>query len=149
MKITTRIATLCVAIALVASILVLPASAATTSSVRQAYTFNNEWERTVFFRFRPTNADLGSMTYGYDTDWIHEDYVWATGLECKVQGWIFRVDYDTYWQSDGKSSGAGERSETEITHRSASTSVKYKMVFDATYGSNLKEEGPYITSFKD
>ena len=140
MKITTRITTLCVAIALVVSSLVLPANAATTTQEKTAYSFNQEWEYTVNYRYKPTNVFLGSMTYGFDTDWIHEDYVWARGAECKVQGFIKRINYDTTWQSDGKSSDAWEYSKTEITHRSASTSVKYKMVFDATYGSNLKED---------
>ena len=152
MKVVPRIAALCLTGVLTVSSFIFPASAATNTAVRNSSgkSFNREWEMTVTYYFKPSMKELGYMTYGYDTDWINEDYVWVKATECAAQGYIWRGSYDTYWMSDGKSSGAGKYSETEIRHRTKDTEkVKYKAVFDAYYGSNFVEGAPQSSFYKD
>ena len=49
------------------------------------------------------------MIYGYDTDWIKEDYVWTKATECYSRSYLFRDGYDTGYASDDSSDvGKGE-----------------------------------------
>ena len=86
MKLAARFSVMCVATALAVSSLVLPANAATNAPIRKqpdGINWSREWERTTYYLRKSDGLGLGEMTYGYDTDWINEDYVWTKGYYCK------------------------------------------------------------------
>jgi hypothetical protein len=73
---------------LLLSAAVVPVSAAgysDTASVRKSDGFSTAWEKTKTYM---VGSDIiGYMIYGYNTDWINEDYVWTMGKECASRFW--------------------------------------------------------------
>ncbi len=94
--------------------------------------FNNAWEKTRTYKVG--NTTIGKMIYGYDTDWIKEDYVWTIATECYSRAFLFRDGIDTSYASDDrKYVGKGEYSKTEWMHRVYH--VNYRIKLSATYSN--------------
>lgn len=105
---------------------------ADTTSGQGSYRFNNAWEKTR--TYKTGNTTIGQMIYGYDTDWINEDYVWTKANECYSRSYLFRDGYDTGYGSDDSSDvGKGKYSKTEWKHRTYY--VNYRIKLSATYSN--------------
>ena len=100
------------------------------TNVKGQYRFKTEWEYTVTYKVDSTT--IAYMTYGYDVDWIDEDYVWTKSLECYSSAWVYRDGYDTgYRYIGGTEKGKGVYSKIEVTHKTYN--VYYKIKLSATY----------------
>lgn len=104
------------------------ASASKTKGCTGSSNFNDEWEKTTTYYVGETK--VGYMIWGFDKDWIHEDYVWTVGYECSTQAAVKRNYYDTDYISGGWAQ-AYFYSQEEVTHQTYS--VSYKITFSATY----------------
>lgn len=94
--------------------------------------FNNPWEKTRTYKIG--NTTIGKMIYGYDTDWIKEDYVWTIVTECYTRSYVFRDGYDSSYVSDDSNYvGKNEYSKTERAHKTYY--VNYRIKFSATYSN--------------
>lgn len=66
------------------------ASAQDTHKLRKTTTnykwYTYEWERTLTC----LNGDdeIGIMVYGFDMDWINEDYTWTIGYDCRTKACV-------------------------------------------------------------
>lgn len=94
--------------------------------------FNKPWEKTVTYWLRSNKKVIGTMTYGYETDWIKEDYVWTKSNEGYTLAEIQRKYYDEELQY-GSVAGMNKYSKVEVAHKVSG--VKYQIKFFATYGS--------------
>lgn len=135
MKHTTKFLAIFLLIALMTSLIVMPASAATsgytnTVSVRSSSSFTSEWEKTRTYKVGST--EIGHMIYGYDTDWINEDYVWTKATECYSTAKVYRDGYDTSYCT-GSQKAKGTYSKIEVTHKTYY--VKYQIELSATYSN--------------
>lgn len=135
----SRIASLLLTTAVIASTLALPAKASyypTAVEKRGISYFKDdvEWEKTR--KYYKGSTLIGTMIYGFDTDWTDEDYCWTKATECYSTSRILRDGYDVAWQEDEPDVGKNSWSETEIKHRTYY--VKYQMKFSASYtGSSI------------
>lgn len=130
---SVKLLSMILVIVLMASIVVMPASAAgytDTASVRNSGGFSSEWEKTKTYKVGSTV--IAYMTYGYDKDWINEDYVWTKSTECYSTAKVFRDGYDTSYCS-GSQKGKNTYSKIEVTHRTYY--VDYKIDLSATYSN--------------
>jgi|GEM_PF-2284716 len=99
-------------------------------NVKGQYRFKTEWEYTVTYKVDSTT--IAYMTYGYDVDWIDEDYVWTKSLECYSSAWVYRDGYDTGYQYIGsEEKEKNVYSKIEVTHKTYN--VYYKIKLSATY----------------
>lgn len=96
--------------------------------------FTGEWEYSLTFTYR--GMANWTMYYGYDTDWIHEDYTWTISSTGTSQSFVFREGYDSE-PCDGPVKNAGKYSKIEVTHRKST--VKYSCSF-----SSMPETGIVI-----
>ena len=134
-----RIASLFLTTAVLASSLALPTNASYCPPAVQKYGASFfkedvEWEKTRTYYKGSTK--IGTMIYGFDTDWTDEDYCWTMATECYSTSRVFRDGYDVAWQEDDPDVEKNKWSETEITHRTYY--VKYLMNFSASYtGSGI------------
>ena len=110
--------------------MMISAEAATgkTAHVSGSDRFAQEWEKTTTYKVGDTK--IGKMVYGFDKDWIYEDYCWTYGYECSTRPKICRVKYDSEYQL-GSKKGEDKWSKYEIKHYTYD--VKYRIVFSATY----------------
>lgn len=111
-----------------------PVSAATWKSktVDNSKGFKNAWEKTVTYKLdNAKKTNIGSMTYGFDTDWINEDYVWTMSMEGYSLAELQRIGVDDELQY-GSKKGMKKYSKIEVKHKN--THVKYQIKFYATYG---------------
>lgn len=133
MKNTVKLLSMMLVIALMISIAVVPASAAgytDSTSVSGSSGFTSEWEKTRTYKSGSTI--IGYMIYGYDTDWIYEDYVWTKATECYSTAMVYRDGYDTGWDyCTGPEADKNTYSKIEVTHRTYY--VYYKMELSASY----------------
>lgn len=110
---------------------VVPVSAAgysDTASVRKSDGFSTAWEKTKTYM---VGSDIiGYMIYGYNTDWINEDYVWTMGKECCSTASVFRDGYDST-DCSGFEAAKDSYSKIEVTHKTYY--VYYKVKFSASY----------------
>ena len=93
----------------------------TVTAVKQTkpskYDFESEWEVTKEFYYN--DVYIGVITYGYDTDWIKEDYTWVN------------ADLYTHYASVDNDKGlykSGDKLKTvwakiEITHKGEKSQV--------------------------
>ena len=96
MKKLTRLLAICCIFAMMFCITPLSAHAASNMNPQSAdgsSKFNSEWEKTTTYKIG--SQEIGIMIWGYDTDYIKEDYVWSVGYECSSQPAVFRDGYDT------------------------------------------------------
>lgn len=128
---TVKLLSMVLVIVLTVSILIVPASAAGYSrmeSIGGSSNFSSEWEKTNTYKIG--NTVIGHMIYGFDKDWIHEDYVWTKATECYSTAKVYRSYFDTYYNS-GKEVGRNAYSKIEVTHKTYS--VSYRIDFSASY----------------
>lgn len=97
-------------------------------SVRSSKLFHSEWERTRTYRVGSTT--IASMVYGYDTDFIDEDYAWTKSKECYSTAMVKRDGYDTSYLY-GSQKGKNIYSKVEVTHETYY--VSYGINLTATY----------------
>lgn len=114
MKSLKRTFLLMLAIIMVMSILILPASASTTGensgkSIWAFYdgSFSKSWEL-----YHSGDSGRASLTYGYNTFLVYEDYAWATHSTKSHNAAIVTAN-GTY---SGPTKSAGSTSKIEITH---------------------------------
>ncbi len=129
----------------VCMLLVPSCSAATTSFSRHVNInsdsidddrFTYEWEHTR--RFYANGTYRAKLVYGYDTDWVNEDYAWSEGEYRQTKAGLKRANdgsgnsYDTsYTWSDY--AAKGEYSKCELTH--TRDNVYYKCTINYDYSS--------------
>lgn len=100
------------------------------ASVKGSTRFISKWERTI--TYIDSGHTIGTLTYGYDTWWIAEDYAWSCGYNCDTKAAILRDGYDNeYNESDYKSKG--KYSKLEIPHKTYY--VNYRITFKSNYYS--------------
>lgn len=136
MKHFKSIFALLLVVVLLVSALSISASAAyyntDTNNGHGSSKFDKAWEKTRIYRVN--SSVIGKMIYGYDTDWIKEDYVWTIATECYSRSYLFRDGYDTSYVSDSRSDvGRNEYSKTERVHKTYY--VNYRIKFSATYSN--------------
>ena len=93
--------------------------------------FDDEWEQTAHYSQKSSGRSIGKMVYGYDTDWINEDYVWTWGYESETTALLKRDGYDETYQSGSKAASTSY-SKCERNHKSYR--VYYLIRFEVTYG---------------
>lgn len=88
---------------------------------------------------KPRTYKVGStvvayMIFGYDKDWIFEDYVWTKATQCYSTAMVYRNGYDTGWNyCTGSEAGKNSYSTIEVTHQTYL--VYYKMQLSASYSN--------------
>ena len=131
MKRTTRFLSMVTALALVFAVTAIPADAADYTNyayVKGSSKFSSEWEKTRTYKVGSTT--VAYMIYGYDTDWINEDYVWTKSTESYSTAMVKRDGYDTSY-CKGSQKGKNVYSKIEVTHKTYY--VYYKVKLSATY----------------
>ncbi|WP_141903961.1 hypothetical protein [Lysinibacillus sp. Y5S-8] len=93
---------------------VAPASAGTLESTYSG-SFSKDWEL-----YSASSDNKATITYGYNTSWINEDYVWANHSTKDHYGAL----YNGAWHA-APSKSATELSKIEVRHDAASTN-KYQ-----------------------
>ncbi len=128
---TVKLLSMVLVIVLTVSILIVPASAAGytgTAGESGASRFTSEWEKTRTYKVGGTV--IGYMIYGFDKDWIHEDYVWTKATQCYSTALVFRNSFDTSYCS-GPEKDRNVYSKIEVTHKTYS--VAYRIDFSSSY----------------
>lgn len=91
---------------------VVPVSAATLEATYSG-NFVTAWERYA------TGSDgLSTITYGYNTRFINEDYVWANHASNEHYASLFNGEWHT-----GSSQPASRLSKVEVRHRDSATYI--------------------------
>lgn len=135
MKRTLKFLSMLLVVVMATANSVMPVKAASTgyydsTNVSGASKFTSEWEMTRTYKIGSTT--IGYMIYGYDTDWINEDYVWTKATECYSKAMVYRNGYDSNWDyCEGSEKGKNSYSKIEVTHRTYY--VYYKMYLSASY----------------
>lgn len=122
-----------VAILLMATVTAIPASAANytnSTTVSSSSRFKSEWEKTRTYKVGSTV--IAYMVYGYDTDYINEDYVWTKATGCYSTAMVKRNYYDTGYQA-GTQKGKNVYSKIEVKH--VTYNVSYKIKLSTTYSN--------------
>lgn len=122
-----------VSIASVFAINTIPAYATTVGEkyIGVSTMFKDEWEQTANYKQKSTGKAIGKMIYGYDTDWVNEDYVWTWGYESETTALLKRSGYDESNQSGSK---AASRSYSKCERKHQTYQVYYMIRFQVTYG---------------
>lgn len=114
MKSLKRMILLMLAVTMVVSILIMPASASTTGenpgkSIWAFYddSFSKSWEL-----YHSGDSGRAGLTYGFNTFLVHEDYAWATH-STKSHYAAIVTSNGTY---SGPTKSAGSTSKIEIAH---------------------------------
>ncbi len=131
MKRTKKFFSLVLIVVVCFSVLTTVASAAYshTRHVNDADRFeDNEWEHTR--HYVSDGEYIGRLVYGYDTDYLNEDYAWAYGADCVATAGIMRVGVDTSYIS-GVPAAKNNYSKLQIDNKS--TDVYYKITLSTTY----------------
>lgn len=133
MKKSVKILSMILVVVLMTSIFVMPASAAgytNSTSETSSSSFTSEWEKTRTYKVGSTV--IGYMIFGYDTDWVYEDYVWTKATECYSTAMVYRSGYDSNWEyCTGTEQAKNTYSKIEVTHQTYY--VYYKMKLSASY----------------
>lgn len=140
-KITISIVT---SATLALSIVSINANAATNYGYNtNGNVFNNEWEMSVTI-YNSLKEKIGVLCFGYDTDWINEDYAWAKGAD-KCKAGVYRHNYDnsTNW---GWAKSGWSWSKEEVTHKK--NNVSYYIEFPNNEYSGSYTSGLYSSSNK-
>lgn len=88
-----------------------------TMNVSGENRFTEEWEYCLAYSYNGVQA--WTMYYGYDTDWINEDYTWTISQTGESTAYVYRNGYDTDKKCTGPTGKAGKYSKIEVTHRTA------------------------------
>ena len=133
MKRITRLMAMLATLMLMATVTIVPAAAAGYTDyayVGTSSSFNSEWEKTRTYNVGSTT--VAYMVFGYDTDWIKEDYVWTKATECYSTAMVKRGGHDTSY-CEGTEQGQNVYSKIEVTHKTYY--VYYKIDLSATYSN--------------
>lgn len=106
-----------VALVLMATVAAIPAAAAGYTSsayVGSSSRFTSEWEKTRTYKVG-TNI-IAYMIYGFDKDYIYEDYVWTKATECYSTAMVRRDGYETDY-CKGQQKGKNVYSKIEVIHK--------------------------------
>lgn len=131
MKKINKLISTVAAIVLATTATAFPVSAAgytNSASVRNSKSFTSEWEKTR--TFKSNSQTIGYMIYGFDKDWINEDYAWTKGTECYSTAMLKRDGYDTSY-CKGSQKGKNKYSKIEVTHKVYY--MYYKINLSASY----------------
>lgn len=131
---TVKLLSMVLVIVLTISILIVPASAVSYTqieTVKDANMFSSEWEKTNTYRVG--NTVIGHMIYGFDKDWIHEDYVWTKATQCYSTALVYRNYFDSSSYCSGKEAEKNVYSKIEVTHKTYY--VFYRIDFSASYSN--------------
>lgn len=91
--------------------------------------FYDEWEFTCQV-FNSSGTHIGDFCYGYDMDFINEDYTWTWSSVYTCKAGVRRNGYDSGYNWGASKSG-GVWSKIEVTHRT--NDVSYCMNFPDNY----------------
>lgn len=102
----------------------------TTLHVNAESRFNglDEWEHTR--HYISGGKYIGRLVYGYDTDYVDEDYAWAYGADCQAQAAIKRDGEDSNFVS-AEVASANHYSKLQVTHEV--NDVYYRITFEIDY----------------
>lgn len=131
MKKLTRLLAICCVFAMMFCITPFSAHAATTMDPKtesNSSRFDNEWEKTTTYKIGTT--EIGHMIWGFDKDYINEDYVWSVGNECSTQPSVYRDGHDTSYVN-GTLGQTYLYGKIEVQHKTYY--VKYRITFSASY----------------
>ena len=131
MKKLLRLLAVCCIFAMMFCITPLTAHAATNMNPQSANgssKFTSEWEKTTTYKI--DGQKIGIMIWGYDEDYVNEDYVWSIGYECNSKPALFRDGHDTAYVN-GTSGQPHLYGKIEVKHQTYY--VKYRVTFAATY----------------
>lgn len=140
-KLIKKIAATGAAIMMAMSISTMGASATDKHKTR-SNCFNKDWEYSVTYKVG--KKEVGMMVYGFETDWINEDYSWTKGYECDTKAGVQRsidgkkINWSGYASCD-------KWSKEEVTHKGYKT--VYYIRLRPTY-SNLIVTSPLKSSYK-
>lgn len=88
----------------------------------------NEWESKCDVYKSSNNSIIGEFVFGYDTDFINEDYTWTRGsYSCKAGVMRHNFDSDFSWSFAHDSWNWGKK---EVTHLSDSVSYAIRFTDD-------------------
>lgn len=104
------------------------AGSSDTASKSKSSDFQNEWEKTR--TYTSNGKTIGYMTFGYDTDFFKEDYVWTKGSGYKTTASIKREAYDVDFLSASQAK-SGKYSKKEVRH--VTFYVTYQIDFSSTF----------------
>lgn len=127
----SRILSICCIFAMMLCATPLTAHAETTMPAQSASgssKFDSEWEKTTTYKISGTK--IGHMIWGFDKDYINEDYVWSVGTECSTQPAVFRNGHDSSYVT-GTWGQAYLYGKIEVQHQTYY--VNYRMKFATTY----------------
>ena len=133
MKRINKLITMVVALVLMVSATAIPAAAAGYTDyayVGTSSSFDSEWEKTRTYK---VDSDvIAYMVFGYDKDWINEDYVWTKSPECYSTAKVKRSGHETAYCA-GSQKGKNSYSKIEVTHQSYY--VYYRIDLSASYSN--------------
>lgn len=121
---------LVICIAMIMQFNVANVHAMTKKSETNQYSFKTSWEVTTDY-YTSINSQItciGTMVYGYNTDFIKEDYCWTTSSKCKYQSMIENGNGN--FSSSTKSAGS---SWAKLEKQHSGSSVKYAIWLSKTY----------------
>ena len=107
------------------------------------HSYKNPWEYSRVVR-NGLGVKVGTICYGYDVEFIHEDFCWTKGSEAEcvqTKAGVKRQDYD-YDFVFGLKRSAGNWSKSEVTHKV--DQVTYRIYFPTTY-ENLYVDSEYYS----
>lgn len=109
-----RVSTLVLAGGLIFGATGVPVSAAQAEGTSNGHKFTSAWTATASYK-------KGSVTYGFNTCAINEDFAWAYHSTCRHYAALLNGND---WHH-GSSKGKGEWSKIEVRHCYDGTPIKY------------------------
>lgn len=91
----------------------------TWGATSNGQSFSKEWEVTKDLYVRDVDDPIGAMRYGYDTDWINEDYCSCYFIDHNSRAAISRSGYPI---EEGDYGNPAIWSYVEVTHKTSTVS---------------------------
>jgi len=112
----------------------------TTRTVSNYYKFNVEWELTREYYYK--GECVVTMVYGYDTDFVDEDYTWVISTKSRYQA---ALSNDNGNKTGSVKSVGDPWSKVEVTHKGKY--ITYSFWLNNSYSSLKATERE--SSYKD
>lgn len=91
----------------------------TWGATSQGHSFSKEWEVIKDLYVRDVSDRIGQMKYGYDTDWLNEDYCSCYFVDHNSRAAIYRSGHDT---EEGFMGNPAVWSKVEVHHVTSTVS---------------------------
>lgn len=100
--------------------------------------FTNEWETRIDYALKSNGTKIGELIYGYNKNWVDEDYAWSKGLQCRSQAGIQRITIDDYCIFADGYADVNKYSKKEVRH--LNKRVNYRVRFESDYNETINEK---------